>query len=83
MTKLTPAQAGIIEAMKAGAFIQWCGIGVSGRDVLHIPTPGGVAQYETRTVPSATMGVLARAGLIKRVGSALSSDSKWVAAHDR
>jgi hypothetical protein len=81
MTKLPPAQARIIEAMKGGAFIRWSGIGVSGRDVLHIPTPGGVADYETRTVPSATMGALVRSGLIKRVGSALSRDSKWIAAH--
>ena len=79
MTKLTAAQARIVDALKAGAFIQWSGIGVSGRDVLHIPTPGGFANYETRTVPSATMGVLVRAGAIKRVGSALSRDSKWIA----
>lgn len=80
MAKLTPSQTKIIEQMRAGAFIQWSGIGVDGREVLHIPRTDGVANFETKTVPSATMGALARSGLIKRVGSAFSRDRKWVAA---
>ncbi len=82
MTKLTAAQPKILDAMKAGAVIRWSGIGISGRDVLEIPTPGGIANYETRTVPSATMSALVRAKVIRRVGSAISRDSYWVAAHD-
>ena len=80
MPKLTASQAAILEALRGGAFIQWRGIGHSGKDVLHIPSPGGVADFETRTVPSAAMGALVRSGLIKRVGSPFSRDARWIAA---